>query len=319
MRFNFGDAQQALGFLIQQASYIEPQVYRVQYPDILYPSLIPIDTSANEWAKSVTFFSMDKVGQADWFHHNAHDMRIADVERTKFESTISMAGIGYRYTLEELGQALLIPGTNLTSERAEAARRAYEEFVDDVALRGNAAKGFEGLFNNSDVTIMDAVDGAGSSPLWSLKTIDERIADVNAALTGVYEQSKTIEMADTVLLPISEYMDLANARLPNLTMNGLEWLRLYNVYTAQTRQPLDIRAIRGLETAGADGGGRMVVYRKDPQVLKMHIPMPHRFLPVWQTGPMVFDIPGVFRLGGLEIRRPGAVRYIDGISGATSP
>jgi hypothetical protein len=57
----------------------------------------------------------------------------------------------------------------------------------------------------------------------------------------------------------------------------------------------------------------MIAYRRDPQVLKMHIPMTHRFLNVWQTGPLVFDVPGIFRLAGLEIRRPGAVRYVDGI------
>jgi hypothetical protein len=28
---------------------------------------------------------------------------------------------------------------------------------------------------------------------------------------------------------------------------------------------------------------------------------------------LVFDVPGIFRLAGLEIRRPGAVRYVDGI------
>jgi hypothetical protein len=60
--------------------------------------------------------------------------------------------------------------------------------------------------------------------------------------------------------------------------------------------------------------GRMIVYKRDPQVLKMHIPMPHRFLPPWQTAPLVFTVPGIFRLGGLEIRRPSAVRYVDGIS-----
>jgi len=45
----------------------------------------------------------------------------------------------------------------------------------------------------------------------------------------------------------------------------------------------------------------------------MHIPMRHRFLPVWQTGPITFDVPGIFRTGGVEIRRPGAFRYVDGI------
>jgi hypothetical protein len=37
---------------------------------------------------------------------------------------------------------------------------------------------------------------------------------------------------------------------------------------------------------------------------------------VWQRGPIRFDVPGIFRLGGLEIRRPKAVRYIDGIMDA---
>jgi hypothetical protein len=124
MRFNLADSQQALSFLVQQASVIEPQVYRIQYPEIQYAQLIPVDTSANEWAKSVTFFSMDRVGAAAWFGHQSTDMRMADINKTKYEMGIEMAGIGYRYTLEELGFAQMVPGTNLGPERADAARRA---------------------------------------------------------------------------------------------------------------------------------------------------------------------------------------------------
>src|SRR6516225_9797565 len=51
LRYNMNDTvQQALGFLVSQISYLEPLVYKVQYPDILYRQLIPIDTSAPEWA-----------------------------------------------------------------------------------------------------------------------------------------------------------------------------------------------------------------------------------------------------------------------------
>src|ERR1051325_5797080 len=118
MRMNLLDSQQALSFLIQQASHIEAEVYKIQYPDIQYSQLIPIDTSANEWAKSVTFFSMDRIGNAAWFNHMATDMRLADVNRAKFEVGIEMAGIGYRYTLEELGFAQLVPGTNLGDRKS---------------------------------------------------------------------------------------------------------------------------------------------------------------------------------------------------------
>jgi hypothetical protein len=316
MRMYSMDAQQAaLTFLIQQTSYIEPEVYKIRYPDVQYPFLIPVDTAANEWAKSITYFSMDQAGRAAWFNHQAKDVPLADVTREKHEATVEMAAIGYRYTLEELGQAMMIPGMNLSSDRAAAAKRAYEEFVDDVALRGSTEKNLTGLINSTAVDISSAAaNGNGSSTTWDDKTGDQVAADVNAAITGMYTATLTIEIADTILLPIAAMTSLATRRIgDNTDTTILAWLMKNNVYTMQTGQALTIRGVRGLETAAANGTGRMVVYRRDPAVLKMHIPMPHRFLPIWQTGPMIYDVPGIFRLGGLEIRRPKAVRYVDGV------
>jgi hypothetical protein len=291
MRLNIGDAQQALGFLVEQTSHIETEVYQTVYPDIQYPQLIPVDETANEWAKSVTFFSTDKVGQADWFHHMATDMRIADVNRTKY-----------------------VPGMNLSAERADAARRAYEEFIDNIALRGSVDKGWTGLINDTTVTRVDApADGTASSRLWTAKTVDLVLRDLNLPLSGLYSASNTVEMADTILLPVAQALLLSTTRITNTTDTLLSFVQKANVYTAQTGLPLTIRAVRGLETAGAGGTARMVAYKRDPRVLKLHLPMRHRFLPVWQTGPITFDVPGIFRTGGTEIRRPGAVRYFDGI------
>jgi hypothetical protein len=313
------DAQQALGFVTSQTSYIEREVVQVQYPDIQYPRIVPVDTSANEWAKSVTYFSMDKVGKAGWFHHFSKDTHIADVERNKFETTIEMAEVGYRWSIEEIGQAMMIPGMNLPADRAEAARRAYEEFVDDIALNGDDAKNFSGILDYPGInTVIAAVhhqtgtEGTGTG--WEIKTADEILADINDALTGIYVDTLQVELADTLLLPIAAMALLATRRLNDLNSQTiLSWLIENNIYTFQTKQPLTIIGVRGLETIGTGGTGRMVAYRKSPQVLKMHIPMTHRFMPVWQTGPLVFDVPGIFRLGGLEIRRPGSVRYVDGI------
>lgn len=309
------DAQEALGFLVSQTTHIEPTVYKMRYASIQYPELIPVDTSANEWAKSVTYFSADAVGKADWFSHLAKDMPIADVDRTKHEVGIEMAGIGYRYTLEELGHAMMIPGNSLSTDRASAARRASEEMVDLVALYGDTRKGWTGLVNSdSAVTVVTAADGAGAADTsWATKTIDEIVKDVNDALTSVYTESSQVEIADTILLPFSEMVRLGTLRITGTTESLGSYLARNNAYTFITNRPLMIRGVRGLETAGEDGTGRMIVYRRDPEVLKMHIPMRHRFLPVWQTGPLVFDIPGIMRLGGTEIRLPGAVRYIDGI------
>ncbi|WP_252361416.1 major capsid family protein [Pseudomonas asiatica] len=140
------DAQAALGFVVSQTSYIERQVNEIVYADIQYPQLIPVDTSAPEWIKTVTYYSADKVGKADWINGNADDIPLASTERSKFETQIHMAGIGYGYGLEEISQAQML-GINLTADDAMAARRAYEEMVDRVALLGDSSKGFSGLFN----------------------------------------------------------------------------------------------------------------------------------------------------------------------------
>jgi hypothetical protein len=98
----------------------------------------------------------------------------------------------------------------------------------------------------------------------------------------------------------------------------LDFLLTKNAYTLVTGRPLTVRAVRGLGYSAADGSGRMIAYRRDPSVLKLHLPMTHRFLPPIQTGPLVFDVPGIFRLGGLEVRRPGAIRYMDKVAAAAT-
>lgn len=307
------DAQEALGFLVSQTAYIEAEVYRTQYPDIQFRSLMAVDSSAPDWVKTITYFSTDHVGRADWFHSSAKDIPLADVNRTKHETGVEMAAIGYRYTLEEISYAMMVPGMRLDSERALAASRASEEFLENLALNGDTTKNLPGFINYPGVTIVDAPAGTGGAT-WYTKTADEIMADVNTLLTGVYTGSNTVEIADTLLLPVEMLLLIANKRIgPDTAMTLLQFLRTNNSYTAVTQRPLNIRGLRDLNDAGVGGSGRMVAYRNDPAVVKFHLPMEHRFLEVWRTGPLVYDVPGIMRVGSTEIRRPAAVRYMDDI------
>jgi hypothetical protein len=310
------DAQSALSFVTRQAAHIEPQVYEIKYPDLQYSELIPIDTSAGEWADSIEFYSMDKVGQAEWFNHAARDVPRADVTRTQHTHGIEMAAIGYGYTLAEIGKASRL-GINLSADRAMAARRAYEEFVNQIAFNGDTGKGWTGLYNDANVNAANmANDGTGTSRLWSAKTPVQILRDINEALTAVVTGTKRTEIADTVLIPLTAYTHIASTPMstdfPNMTI--LQYVLQNNIYTAMTGNALTIRVGDGLEDAGSGNTGRLIAYRKDPQVLKLHLPVPLKFLPVWRTGPMNYEIPGYFRLGGVEVRLPGAVKYRDGLT-----
>ena len=259
--FNFADAtQQSFGFLRQELSIVEPGVYRTIFPEVQYPGLVPVDTGGWEWAKSITFTSLDSVGRAQWFHSQARDVPVAEIEVNQFETRIEMAAIGYRYGIEEVQTAMKL-GIGITNEKAMAAKRAYEEFVDDVVLRGNTAKGMFGLINQpSDVATIDAADvgdenGGTNSSYWMHKTPMQIMDDFNTAITNVYVNSLQIELADTVLLPLLEMTRLAQLQMPNLPTTVLEWIQRHNMYTLQTNRPLNIKAIRGLETADDAAAG----------------------------------------------------------------
>jgi len=304
-----GDAQANLGFLLSQTSHIETAVNEVKYAAIQYKNLIPVDTSASDFAKSVTYFSSDKFGKADWINGNSDDVPMAGTEKSKFETNVYMAGIGYGYGFEELEHARML-GQNLQADDAKAARRAYEEMVDRVSFMGDAAKGFQGLLNNTNVAVASAITGNWTA---AATNEDQILADINDALISQAGGTNFVSYADTLLLSYERLNYLATTRLPDTNMTILQFLRENNTYTAMTGQPLTIRALRELRDSGAGGTQRMVTYRRNPEVLRLHIPMPHRFLKVFQKSSTYFEVPGVFRLGGLDIRYPNEVRYTDGI------
>lgn len=309
----FNNAQEAMGFVVDQTKAINTTVYEAEYPDHDYASLIPVDTSAPEWSSGMITYLTDRVGKADFISGMGKDMPLADVVRGASDANFEMAGIGYEFSLEEINRAALL-GIPLSTLKADAARAASEELLYSLALIGSARKGMTGLLNSTAITSGLVAQNAGAtSRLWAQKTPQEILRDINDLLTGGYIATKTVELADTLLIS-PERMSFLNSTTMSATNSEtiLSFIVRTNIYTMITGQPLTIRAVRELSLLGAGATQRMVAYKRSPRHLTFHLPMAHRFLPVWQNGPMNFLIPGIFRTGGTEIRRPGSMRYADG-------
>ena len=170
-----------------------------------------------------------------------------------------------------------------------------------------------GVVNNSAVTVQAAPNGAGGDSPWSGKTAEEIVKDINSLITNVYTGSKAIEMANTVLVPIEQFSVLSSKMIPNTVVSVLEYVRANNTYTATTGSPLMVRGLLELDGAGASSADRAIAYSRDPSVLRLHLPMPHRFLPANNINGLKFSVPGIFRTAGLEVLYPKAMRYMDGI------
>lgn len=321
----------ALAFVQLQARNINTRVYETRYPEYDFARLIFVDTSGNPWAPGVMTFTSNDSGKARLITAHSKDMPKAEVGQDSSLLTFKLAGIGYDYNLEEVNTALAVVGGSLSDRKARAARRAYAKFLYNTTITGIPdLPGSTGLANYTGVTAIAApADGTGGVRTWvdaagiGTKTPAQIVRDINLGIMAIYDGTYRTELADTVMLPLAAYVYIAQTPYSLTTQETvLSFIQRTNLYTLQTGRPLnfvvpDNGVLEAAGTAsGATGMGRMAVYKNDPEYVKLHLPMPHQFLPVYQDGWGHWEVPGIFRTGGVEILSIGAIRYIDGITPA---
>lgn len=306
------DAQAALPFVVAQGRNIETKIYKKRYPSYDYRSFLPVVTEGNEWAIGTTFFTIDVAGEAKFLSGAANDMPFVSNTRDQASHDFAMIGAGWDWTIEQVNQSSLY-GIDLAATDAMTASDAVERKLYTIATIGSTEKNWTGFVNNGSV---DRADVATPGTFWPAKTVDQILLDVNTVLTRVRENTSEVEYADSLALPPEAFREIATRRLGagDGMMTVLEYIRKNNVYTAETGQPLNIYPIRALATASQDGGGRMVAYRKDEEVVRFHLPMPKRVLAPRQKSLMGYEQGIVARTGGVEIRLPGAMAYADEIT-----
>jgi hypothetical protein len=306
---------QPLAFLISQTASVEAGVDPVDHSQIQYPDLMYVDTTAMDWASTITYFSMDMTGQAEWFNAAATDMPFADTERGKHDVAVHMAAIGYQYNLEEIMQAQMVPNVSLPSDRASAARESANRFVEVVAKTGDTTKTWTGLYNNTTVgntAVTTAWVVAATGNLQTGKQTSDILHEINAALTLVFGETEMSYIADTFLVPPKVYAFLAGTpRATGSDQSLLDWVKASNVYTASTNQPLMLKSGIGLDNQAS---GRAIAYLNQPKVVRLHYPMVHQFMDPREVGAgIAFAVPGIMRLGGTEVKRARGMRYVSNL------
>jgi hypothetical protein len=301
----------ALAYFNTQLMNLEAEIYKKQYPEKVWDKIIPVVGGGWEWASTTAVRTSDRTGKAKFgVNLNADDVPMIDLNRAMSQAPIYEGTVGYGYSIKDIAVAAKL-GQRLDADLAIAARDAYEDQMEDIALIGYAPLGLTGLLNSASVTAVAAPAGTGGTT-WATKTGDEILADVNSLLLGVYTGSNTVEMADHLALSAERYSLISSKRLGDTNMTILEFIQKANAYTAKTKQPLSIVELRQLATAGAASSQRAVAYKKDKNVLRVNLEMALRF-EAPQQRVFRFEVPGMFRSSGFHVLRPGAMRYFDGI------
>ena len=295
----------------RQLEVIEQTTYDVLYPDLEARECFPTLTLGGAGATSLTYRSYDRIGKAQVINARATDLPKSDISGREYSINVKSVGCAYDYDIDEVASAQM-SGMPLEARKAMAARRGYEEFINDAVWYGDTTGGFVGLFAQPNIAHNPVVAGASTKTTWVDKTPDEILHDLNNACGAMYAATKKIHKPTEIWLPVAEWNYINSTPRSSLSDTTiLSYFVNNNSFGIKIIKPLN-----AIEGQGNGGSECFIVLTKTTpegtQTIRIREPLPLQFQPVQLHG-LVYEIPGRGRFAGLEVTYPRAIDIWYGI------
>jgi len=288
-------------WLSRELETIEARVFEKKYAEIIYPQILPVDTTTVDTASDTyTYRMVDRVGKFKVIQDRASDLPRVDVFRKEATMKVVSIAASYAYTVQET-RAARRQGFGLQEQRVLSVRRAYEEKVNDVGLYGDTNTGIEGFLNNSNVDKLNVTQ----SWISTTSTADEMLKLLNTAVSYMVKSTNMVERPNTMLLAYEDYNILSTtARSATSDTTVLQYFLENDPYITQ------VIPMNELDEFSGASKNRMVVYNRDPEKLRLHIPQVLEFFPPVRGG-MEYVVAAHARVMGATIYYPKSVLYVD--------
>lgn len=315
MEFAKLDAAETV-FFARELEQVRARSYDIKYAAFKGLSFVPVDTSLDPATELITYQQWDQVGMAKLIASYATDFPRSEVFAREFTAKIKSYGAGYGYNVQEI-RAARLAGKPLEQKRASAAKRAVDQKLDLIAQTGDSDAGFKGLLNlaNTDSYTIPAdgdSNGGTSSKKWAHKTAEQILRDLHTAVRTMVETTKEVEQPDTIIMPLSSFGFISTTRANTFTdATILDVFLKMSPYITTVASWYALETAGGLSPSATQTASRMVVYRRDPDVLQFLLPLPFEQFPPQEVG-MEFQIACHARCGGVVAYYPKAILYADG-------
>lgn len=288
--------------------------------DYLYPALkarqfIPMGESVDEGASHVVWHEYDSSQMAEVIANYADDLPEVAVQASENTSPLKVLGLSYSYSTEDLRRVVFARQNgrqaSLNVDKARIADEGIERKIDSIAVKGDTVHGLPGLCRNANVTLLSAAaPGTGSATEWdgADKTAQEIFDDVVNLISSVYTVSNGIHRADFFACPVAQWNVLKTTQFLTSTdqpMTILEALQRQHPEVMFTDWP-------ALSEGAAGDADLAIAMERGSMNAELVIPMEARPQPP-QPDNLKFKVPVEAKTGGVLVKRPLALCYMDSI------
>lgn len=299
MRLDAGET----AVLARALELIDTELYEMPGFELKGSLLVPMKSDIDPGVQTYTYRSIRGVGRGKAIANYADDLPRVDLYGEEASSKFLDWGASYAYSLNDL-RAARLTGFALDTARATLAREVIARDNEDMIFFGYSPVGITGFANNASVQLVTPTTGN-----WATATAAQILADLIKMELAIITNSSGRERPDTLALPTIRFAQL-NTKFMGTDGDGPTVLDFYRDRSIGVK---NIEETAELETADAAGTGpRAVMYRRDRAVLEGLQPIEFESLPP-EPRNLSWNVNCVSRVGGVVVRRPGAMAYMDGI------
>lgn len=306
-----------LAYFVNQLDNLDKKLYEPLYSvtwgrDIKLRSGITMANESTSFIRStIGAIGTQSATGKPWISPNTTTLPGVSINGERVTLPLRLLGQEVSYTSVELERSQLI-GQPIDAQKFNALNILYQMSTDEMIYVGDTAVGAEGLVNSTLVTSGSVANGAGGSPLWSAKTPDEILKDVNDMITAAWQASGFAVCPDKLLLPPAQFAYISSQKISTAgNVSILTFLEDNSISLRVNGRKLDIQPLKWLTGRGAAGADRMVAYTNDED--RVRFPM----VPIRRETPyylgIKFNAPYIWAFGEVEFVYPETVIYRDGI------
>lgn len=250
-------------------------------------------------------------GNMPWISPETTAIQGVSIDGSKTVLPLRLLAREVSYTSVELERSQRL-GQPIDAMKMDALNRTYQMNTDQIVYIGATEVNQTGLLNSPLVTAGSVVNGISGSPLWSQKTPDEILADVNSLLTSTWLASAYAVCPSELRVPPTQFGLLAQQKVSSAgNVSILKYLEDNSIALRINGKALNIQPIKWLAGRGAGSTDRMLAYTNEED--RVRYPMvPIRRETAYYHG-IRFTAPYIWAFGCMEFVYPETLQYADGI------
>lgn len=304
-------------YVIESLSYIRSQIIDQIFYEIPIADFMPVDVGegayAEEIVQNLTFMSGGSFYDGDVANAD-NNGRVAQVNAglspIRMRTQLWRKGTGW--SIFELMRAATANNWDVVESKLKSLKKDWDLGVQETAFLGHPdGSNLVGLLNDSEVTVNNTLLPVSLSAM----TESQFTTFIQTVLPTYFANANDTTLPDTLVIPNDDYLGLTAPYTGSFpVISKIEYLS--NALSKATDNP-DFK-IMGLSYAQATrnaGRGlnenRYVLYKKNPETLKMAIPIDFTMLEADTTNKFNWQQLAYGQYSGCLINRKREVLYMD--------